>query len=297
MGGWNAGRRSRGLLRLVVAGALVGGVVSLEAAAPASAAGRAGTVACVSKATGVTRVIAATRRCRASEWRVLGITGAAGPAGPAGPVGATGVAGPIGATGATGAAGATGPAGFSAALTCAAGGACAIGDVGPGSGIVFYDAGTVQSWGRYLEAAPETWNGGVSDPTVKWCQDAMTFLPNLATGATGSRSTSASVGAGWSNTMIMTGTTVGACTSGAANIIRAYHGGGKVDWFLPSLDELSALYAQRDLVGGFGGITDYWSSSEGPSANNYSLTKFFTDGTNLQASRNALRATRPIRAF
>lgn len=35
--------------------------------------------------------------------------------------------------------------------------ACAIGDTGPGGGIVFYDAGSRQSWGRYLEVAPTGW--------------------------------------------------------------------------------------------------------------------------------------------
>ena len=35
--------------------------------------------------------------------------------------------------------------------------ACQIGDTGPGGGVVFYDAGQPQPWGRYLEAAPAGW--------------------------------------------------------------------------------------------------------------------------------------------
>jgi len=37
---------------------------------------------------------------------------------------------------------------------CALGGACKVGDVGPGGGTVVYDAGEVKWWGRYLEALP-----------------------------------------------------------------------------------------------------------------------------------------------
>jgi hypothetical protein len=50
------------------------------------------------------------------------------------------------------------------ARTCAAGGPCRIGDMGPGGGIVFYDAGSIQPWGRYLEAAPPGWINRMSTP-------------------------------------------------------------------------------------------------------------------------------------
>ena len=53
------------------------------------------------------------------------------------------------------------------ANVCRVGGACKVGDVGPGGGIVFYDAGSMQSWGRYLEAS-------MTDlPRSQW-HDAMT---------------------------------------------------------------------------------------------------------------------------
>ena len=45
-----------------------------------------------------------------------------------------------------------------------------IGDAGPGGGIVFYDAGSVQPWGRYLEAAPAKWFRG-DDASDLYCDE------------------------------------------------------------------------------------------------------------------------------
>jgi hypothetical protein len=118
---------------------------------------------------------------------------------------------------------------------------CPLGSIGPGNGIVFYDAGSQQSWGRYLEVARDSWSGSVSDPKSVWCETLpdggfIDFLENR--GTTSSRSTlSREIGTGLSNTNVI----LSKCTSGAAFVARAYQGGGKNDWSLPSMDEFSAL--------------------------------------------------------
>ena len=53
----------------------------------------------------------------------------------------------------------------------------------------------------------------------------------------------------------------GAGTTYAAGLARAYTGGGYLDWYLPSKDELNKLYLVKATIGGFTGGY-YWSSSE-----------------------------------
>ena len=101
------------------------------------------------------------------------------------------------------------PTSVRAGAVCVAGGPCAIGDTGPGGGIVFYDAGSVQPWGRYLEAAPEGWSGAPWDPVALWCSITDTLIP----GAMGT-----AIGTGAANTANM----LAACSSGAANLARSY---------------------------------------------------------------------------
>jgi len=111
---------------------------------------------------------------------------------------------------------------------CVVGGSCKVGRTGPGGGIVFYDAGTQQSWGRYLEFAPSDWSGG-QDISRQWCEKT-----DVLVGASGQQ-----IGTGKANTDLI----LASCTSGAAVMARAYKGGGKDDWSLPSKGELSALYS------------------------------------------------------
>lgn len=117
-----------------------------------------------------------------------------------------------------------------------------LGDTGPGGGIIFYDAGSMQSWGRFLEAGPllgqEQWCGDDPDVDVAGTKDA--------------------IGAGAANTELM----LAACEAGAALMVSEHDGGGMTDWFLPSKGELNALYAQRETVGGFGLPGNDWSSFE-----------------------------------
>jgi hypothetical protein len=47
----------------------------------------------------------------------------------------------------------------------------------------------------------------------------------------------------------------------AAKVVDALTTGGYNDWYLPSIDELTELYKQRAVVGGFNETGKYWSSS------------------------------------
>ena len=130
-----------------------------------------------------------------------------------------------------------------AVLSCAAGGACAIGDLGPGGGIVFYVASTPFTCGstlnatcNYLEVAPTTGSAAWSDPQLKWSSDDSQFHNSGSTGT--------AVGTGRSNTLAMltTNGTYIADTAEAAFAISQYAGpNAKSDWYLPSKDELNQL--------------------------------------------------------
>ncbi len=73
-----------------------------------------------------------------------------------------------------------------------------------------------------------------------------------------------------------------------------YLGGGFNDWFLPSRDELTAMYFRRDVIGGFSPV-DYWSSSEIDWKQAYSVR--FSDGYVTDRDKDHYFRIRAIRAF
>ena len=118
-----------------------------------------------------------------------------------------------------------------------------VGDVGPGGGIVFYDAGSVQSWGRFLEAACAGWqnncDGTTADPQVVWGCDESSI-----SGADG-----LAIGTGAKNT---TDILAGCSDAGiAADRADDYSNDTLNDWFAPSKDELNQMYIQRTAIGDF----------------------------------------------
>ena len=142
-----------------------------------------------------------------------------------------------------------------------------MGSTGPGGGIVFYDAGAKQLWGRYLEAAPTDYQVSNASASVLWgCLGTLLGAIDTA------------IGTGKANT----NTILTKCPTRpgiAADVADKYSTSTVAagQWFLPSRDELNELckYALNQTTGntaeicsnsgtfrtGFAGGL-YWSSSE-----------------------------------
>jgi hypothetical protein len=182
------------------------------------------------------------------------------------------------------------------ALTCAAGGACIVGDTGPGGGKVFYVAAsnftssysTCNTTCRYLEAAPTSGTNAWTNALYAWSGNT--------TGPIGATAQGTAIGTGYANTLAIVGQVSGGSTADrAATTARAYGGPNNLsDWFLPSKDELNQLYSQRATVGGFV-ANYYWSSSEYDAETAW--VQVFNDGGLGNAYKASTRYVRPVRAF
>jgi hypothetical protein len=143
-----------------------------------------------------------------------------------------------------------------------------VGDTGPGGGIVFYYSAAGFNCGsgfsatgsptggkcNYLEAAPTSGSNAWTDSTYIWSEN--TF------GRTGATATA--IGSGYANTSTII-SREGGRTNSAAFVSRAYRGPNNLsDWYLPSYDELGALYSERVRVGvRYSANGDnYWTSSD-----------------------------------
>jgi hypothetical protein len=182
-------------------------------------------------------------------------------------------------------------------ITCATGGPCEVGDIGPGGGTVFYVASspfpcgpTLGSSCRYLEAAPTTGESPwASNATAQWARIKSTTCDN----------TSADIGTGYKNSIRIAEYCDPTYSIGAAALARAYRGPNNLsDWFLPSINELKELYNARSNVPGLrltggGGATVYWSSTN--QNNDIAYVKVFANGVeggNFKDFGNPIHAVR-----
>jgi hypothetical protein len=189
---------------------------------------------------------------------------------------------------------------------------CSVGSTGPGGGEVFYDAGSQQSWGRYLEFAPKGWSGKATDPQLIWCDLDKTLVGDIVSYEMLTQTRGSQIGKGKSNT----DTIVSKCSTGAGVEARRYAGGGKLDWSLASIDELNELckyageqagnQAKGDTKvacrgtgenqrGGFTENNYYWSSSERDEYNTWQQALYGGGGSS--SWKTALNGVRPVRAF
>ena len=162
-----------------------------------------------------------------------------------------------------------------------------IGDTGPGGGVVVFDAGSKQTWGRYIEVAPTTWNGSTGDAvTVIWCSNNVLDVNSDSTG----------IGTGKTNTDRMVGSN---CSSGVGIKARNYRGGGKADWSVPSIAEMQLIFNHTNLVLGLENTGNgYWTSNGATGdyrwVGNVVVNNGGIGGVNKEQTGPALR---PIRLF
>ena len=175
--------------------------------------------------------------------------------------------------------------------SCAAGGPCVVGDVGPGGGTIFYVD-------MSRAAGSQFWEVGSDLGTAGWGCSGTVISGTLT-----------AIGTGATNTGLIN---AGCGTAGIAARVASAPAGGFSDWFLPSKDELNQLckYARTQstavadqavqcdntgtLLPGFASAY-YWSSSQ----SNASIAWFqsFVSGSQINGNKGNPLRVRPVRAF
>jgi hypothetical protein len=205
-----------------------------------------------------------------------------------------------------------------------------VGDIGPGGGIVYYvdNAGFNCGSGftatgsptggkcKYLEVAPSGWDTG-ADPAKPWAvtDNQSADVSGIANDAS-AYNDALEIGLGYKNSVLIVaqnGVYNASTNNYAAGAARAYGGGSKNDWYLPTTAELNLLcqwgrnvtqVVETACTGGTlntgtganGGFSSYyWSSSEN-SADVAWIQTFFS-GYQDGATKNGAFYVRPVRAF
>jgi hypothetical protein len=171
-------------------------------------------------------------------------------------------------------------------FTCAEGGTCVVGNVGPGGGRVFYAPGTVftvtgapcSTTCRYLESAPLTGAYAIDNVTIYGLLGQV--LHNSALQET-------AIGSGFSNTAALLAATTNPTSAG--RVASVYRGSANLsDWFLPSSLEISAYWASNPTD-----ATNYYMASN---RLNSSIVITSRGGDYFDFYNNQ-RPVLPIRAF
>ena len=198
-----------------------------------------------------------------------GPQGIQGPIGEQGPQGLQGLIGLAGAAGTNGVDGATGPQG----IPGTAGSSCTLyhwGDTGPDGGKVFYVDG---SGCHGLEA--QSYDVGATSANL-YVGVAQTWTNAISTAAAYN-----------DNARGVTGTPGLNCSTTASPATPNC-------WHLPSKNELSWLYEQKTVVGGFAN-NNYWSATEGSST--HAFLQNFNGGGQGTTPRTSTILVRTVRAF
>ena len=217
-----------------------------------------------------------------------GPTGASGATGPTGANGATGSVGPTGPTGANGATGPMGPAGATGAT-----GGYNVHYVGEfyGGGVVFY----VYDNGQHGLICTKT----DQSSAMRWYAGSNTYTMAYDSGLLGGELNTGLIIASQGNG---DGSTYAARVCHELTITES--GISYADWYLPTIDELNMMYANRATIeataitnGGSAFVNDYyWSSTEGNPILTAAYFRYFGGGAG-GTSKSETHHVRAIRKF
>jgi hypothetical protein len=186
------------------------------------------------------------------------------------------------------------------AYSCTTDGICTVGDTSSSGGTIFYysvaaftETGTACSSScHYLEYAPLTWMGTSAEGPYNFYQTAgNSYASSLIPG------TLDNLGSGYNNTSVLISA---GDTQGAPSRAKAYtgpNGDTTGQWFVPSLNELNALYDSTAKALTTFNPSDYHTSTQA-SAGSCKSINFANRSNNTQnCTANNPYRVRPIRAF